>query len=568
MKRFYVAATLLLLLGSLAVLAQTKPEGQKKETDAELADRLKKPLGPSKEERLKYQAFLKAKNTGLVRLLPREKYDTPALQRINRNPVSPASLPRTSLDDIRDRTALKDAADVPRVNTMDPSAKSPVVGKKSGDVRGGGAFYSFTQGTHEYGYATDVTLDQGKFGVGFYGASYGFLTDLGNVELETIDLDTPAVKPLAAYKPVYLEADARRESRRFGQGDQIDGVTVKSRVPMQLNSTYVLRAVNYDEADVLVAFKVVDIDSDGSALLLWKRLKRYSTPQLSPLGSLTVVARAQSSKDQKKAAEAKRAEFKKKSKTLLASKADRAKYADFLKAPNTGLIRLLPRERFIHEAYVDPKKKAVPASLSSFPRYDSHDLTSSVPGAMTPERGPSGSNSVSGPSLTNVRDLPSVDPAQPDNRGRARDGGAYYSFVRLTHEYGYGSDLSLEYGQFGVGFAGADYGFITNLGDVPLESITLDTPEAKRLGAYARAKQESDARAEKRRFDKGAEIDGVKVKSRVPMRANSTYLLRSINYDESDVLVAFKVVEIDSEGTPLILWKRLKRYTTPPLAGN
>lgn len=279
MKRFYAAATLVLLLGSLTVLAQTKPEGQKKETDAELANRLKKPLGPSKQERLKYQAFLKSKNTGLVRLLPREKYDTPELQRVNRNPVAPASLSRSSLDDARDRTALKDAADVPRVNTMEPSAKSPVVGKKSGDVRGGGAYYSFTQGTHEYGYATDVSLEQSKFGVGFYGANYGFLTDLGDVELETIDLNTPAVKPLAAYKPVNLEADARGEFRRFGQGDQIDGVTVKSHVPMKLNSTYVLRAINYNEADVLVAFKVVDIDSDGSALLLWKRLKRYSTPQ-------------------------------------------------------------------------------------------------------------------------------------------------------------------------------------------------------------------------------------------------------------------------------------------------
>src|SRR5690349_8887524 len=33
-------------------------------------------------------------------------------------------------------------------------------------------------------------------------------------------------------------------------------------------------------------------------------------------------------------------------------------------------------------------------------------------------------------------------------------GGAYYSFVRLTNEYGYGSDVSLEQNQFLVGFAG------------------------------------------------------------------------------------------------------------------
>ena len=286
------------------------------------------------------------------------------------------------------------------------------------------------------------------------------------------------------------------------------------------------------------------------------------------LGSLTALARTQLSEDQKKAAEARRAEFKKKSQTLVASEEDRAKYADFLKAPHTGLIRLLPRERFITEAYVDRKKRAVPATLSSFPRNDSTDLAGSIPAAMTPGRAPTDSGGPSGPTLTNAGDLPRVDPAQPDNRGRARDGGAYYSFTRLTHEYGYGSDLSLERGLFGVGFAGADYGFITNLGDVPLESITLDTPEAKPLAAYAPPKQESDARSEQRRFKMGAELDGVTVKNRVPMQANSTYLLRAINYDQADVLVAFKVVEIDSEGTPLILWKRLKRYSTPPLSRN
>ena len=49
------------------------------------------------------------------------------------------------------------------------------------------------------------------------------------------------------------------------------------------------------------------------------------------------------------------------------------------------------------------------------------------------------------------------------------------------------------------------------------------------------------------------------------MRLNSTYLLRAIDYERSDVLVVFRVVEVDSEGTPLILWKRLKSYSTPPL---
>lgn len=271
MKRFYVAATLVsaVSFASLTVLSQT-PQS--------LGD---KSLVPTQEERAKYEDFLKSKKTGLMRLLPREKYDTPELQRTSRSPVAPEPFSRTTSDNLQSPTTLTGSPDgvVPRVHTVPASAKSPIVGKKSRDVRGGGAYYSFTQETHEYGYATDLSLEQGKFQVGFYGANYGFLTDLGDVPLESIDLDTPSVQPLAIYKPAIYDADARGEYRRFGLGADIGGMTVKSRLPMRLDSTYLLRAVNYDQSDVLVAFKVMEIDSDGSPLILWKRLKRYSTPQ-------------------------------------------------------------------------------------------------------------------------------------------------------------------------------------------------------------------------------------------------------------------------------------------------
>ena len=55
-------------------------------------------------------------------------------------------------------------------------------------------------------------------------------------------------------------------------------------------------------------------------------------------------------------------------------------------------------------------------------------------------------------------------------------GGAYYSFTRLTHEYGYWLATSTwMQGWLSTGFAGADYGILTTLGDVPLENITVGT---------------------------------------------------------------------------------------------
>ena len=241
MRRFYVAAALLstLLLASLTVLAQTPSrEDLLNEITAKRAelDALERTfLAPSEADRTLYAAFLREPDTGLIRLLPRETYD-----------------------DIANK-------DRKRIVT-----------------RGGGAYYSFTRLTHEYGYGSDIELSQGTLSSGgFGGASYGFLTNLGDVSLEGVNAETPALVPFAAYKAVREEPLARIEQRRFGQGAELAGLPVKKHLPMKLNSTYLLRSINYPESDVLVAFRVVRIDSDGSAIILWKLLKKYESPQLN-----------------------------------------------------------------------------------------------------------------------------------------------------------------------------------------------------------------------------------------------------------------------------------------------
>lgn len=248
MKRFYVAITLL-LLGSLTVLAQTR-----------------KSLVPSAEERLKYAESLKTPGTRLIRLLPREKYDVQA-SRESPN-ASGASFPRQTAGD---NSSLHD---VPYFDSY------PRALKVNSPARGGGAYYSFTRRNHEYGNSSHLSLEGGRFLVGFAGANYGFLINLGDIPLDSVALDTTAVALLARYKRAAYDGDARRESRRISDGGQIGGLTVNSGLPMRPDSTYLVRAINYGDSDVLVAFRVVEIESDGSALIVWKMLKRYSTPQV------------------------------------------------------------------------------------------------------------------------------------------------------------------------------------------------------------------------------------------------------------------------------------------------
>lgn len=240
MKKITIAmAFSTLLLSSLTVFAQTQSrEDLLKDLAAKRSElsKLEKAvtelekalLFPSEKDRAAYANFLRQPDTGLIRLLPRE-YDGRNLEGMT--------------------------------------------------LRGGGAYYSFKERTNEYVNSSDISLEQGELTTGFAGANYGLLADLGDVPLESVNLE--AVAALAQYTPPADEPHARIEQRRVSEGATINGVSYKNRQPFRLNSTYVLRSVNYHASDTLVAFRVVRIDSDKSAIILWKLLKQYPTPTLA-----------------------------------------------------------------------------------------------------------------------------------------------------------------------------------------------------------------------------------------------------------------------------------------------
>lgn len=180
---------------------------------------------------------------------------------------------------------------------------------------------------------------------------------------------------------------------------------------------------------------------------------------------------------------------------------DFAAFADFLKQPDTGLIRVMPRESF-------------------------------------------------------------------DGVLSIRGGGAYYSFVRREHPYGWGSDLSLERNNLKVGFAGADFGFLVSLGDRAIAGVALDTPGVASLSAFAPPLDEPGARQQQQRAGDGFQENGFFYIDRLPATLGTTYALRSIGYEDSDALVAFRLFRQDTDGSLIIPWKLLKRYATPQLNGE
>jgi len=154
-----------------------------------------------------------------------------------------------------------------------------------------------------------------------------------------------------------------------------------------------------------------------------------------------------------------------------------------------------------------------------------------------------------------------------DGKLAIRGGGAYYSFAQKTAKYGNGSDIELSQNYLSVGFAGADYGFIYDLGEMPLAAVTRETNGANFLAAYNPPTNESEIRIEQRKAQ-SYEANGILYKNRVPGVVGHTYILRSINFDRSDVLVAFKIFRKDTDGSLIVFWKNIVNFEAPRFERN
>jgi hypothetical protein len=220
----------IVLLASITGAAQTADRAQLEKDIEALREQVKQKelefLSPSAEDRALFAEFLLQRDTGLARILPREKY--------------------------REKLTLRE----------------------------GGAYYSFTRMSNSYDRDPQIVLEQDTLRTGFGGADFGFIASLGDIPIESVGLDHPGVQYLAAFATPSIEADARDLYRRTGTGFTNAGYVYKSSLPSMAGRTYILRSISYSRFDVLVAFRVVRQDPDGSLIIAWKKLKEFSTPIL------------------------------------------------------------------------------------------------------------------------------------------------------------------------------------------------------------------------------------------------------------------------------------------------
>lgn len=164
-------------------------------------------------------------------------------------------------------------------------------------------------------------------------------------------------------------------------------------------------------------------------------------------------------------------------------------------------------------------------------------------------------------------------------------GGSAYSFRRKDYQYWKLADLLYD-GKSFLAFGEMSLGFLVNLGDINPDEVSPSTKGAAFVFNFVPKNDLQGSAEQNAQLVEGIEIDKFHYKKFLPIVEGNTYLLRSIAYNgkvireeygikynelsydnRQDVIVAFKLIEQDSNGAVTILWKLLQAKKSPTL-GN
>jgi hypothetical protein len=125
------------------------------------------------------------------------------------------------------------------------------------------------------------------------------------------------------------------------------------------------------------------------------------------------------------------------------------------------------------------------------------------------------------------------------------------------------AELRLREGRFFTGFTGDTLGVMVALGDFPLDLITPETDGVIGLNNIIPPADYLEATSLSRRNRAGFEMDRFLYGSSLPVRVDTTYVMRSTSNRRADLLVAFRVIRIEPDGNVTIAWRKLKSYSKP-----
>lgn len=128
----------------------------------------------------------------------------------------------------------------------------------------------------------------------------GIISEIGDVDLKDINQASKELEFLNNFKQKNTLEEVKEQSEALKNGISFNNFVYFNTSPVKLNSTYVLRSIDYSSvrqmqlikqiqpkkfhklldkrADLTIALKVVGREEDGSVIVLWKELKVGTLP--------------------------------------------------------------------------------------------------------------------------------------------------------------------------------------------------------------------------------------------------------------------------------------------------
>jgi hypothetical protein len=163
---------------------------------------------------------------------------------------------------------------------------------------GNGSAYSFRVGEYREYRLADIRLEHGMFVAGS-SRTLGFLTDLGNLNLNDVNEKTAGMNTIVQYVAPKYYADVARDWNAFDSGISREGFLYKSHIPPKEGEVFALRTIAYrgvslreawghrfnelshdERKDCVIAFQVLHVTTDGEVTLIWKLITKSESPKL------------------------------------------------------------------------------------------------------------------------------------------------------------------------------------------------------------------------------------------------------------------------------------------------
>ncbi len=166
------------------------------------------------------------------------------------------------------------------------------------NVPGKATSYSFRKEKYRNAFFSDLALFDSKFQIVGIN-SLGFLTELGDVALEKLSLQTGGIKQLSEFVPSSDLKEIEKQYSATKKGFRVGNFLYMNALPVKENVAYALRCIAYKSkvyrrvngfkvnlldgdkrVDVTLVFRVIRKHDDGSVSILWKQLNEKDAPKL------------------------------------------------------------------------------------------------------------------------------------------------------------------------------------------------------------------------------------------------------------------------------------------------